>query len=99
MTVHTVTAEHLRRLATVDKSSLFSGADTLIDSGEGIIAAPFKVVAETLNGSTKLTLCRLLYSRSQFIEDGIAVGGYPCTIDGRDLDRLLAVIAAGLNEP
>jgi len=98
MTVHTVTPEHLRRLATVDKSSLFAGADTLIDSDEGIIAVPFRVVEEALNGRTRLRLCRLLYSRSQFIEDGIVVGREPRALAG-DLEERLAVIAEGLNEP
>jgi hypothetical protein len=89
----------LLRLATIDRSSLFAGADTLIDSDEGIIAVPFRVVEETLNNRTRLNLCRLLYSRSQFIEDGIAVGRTPRTIDGRDLGGRLAEIANGLNEP
>lgn len=99
MTAHAVTAEHLRRLATIDKSSLFAGADTLIDCDEGIIAVPFRVVEETLNGRTRLTRCRLLYSRSQFTEDGITAGKEPRTIDGSDLDARLAEIAEGVNEP
>ena len=57
---HQVTVEHLRRLATIDRTSLLRDADTLIDSDEGIIAVPFGVVADALNGQSRLTLCRLL---------------------------------------
>ena len=98
MNEHHVTAEHLRRLATVDKSSMFRDAGTLIDTEEGVTQVPFRVVEATLDGRTKLTHCRLLYDRSQFIEDGVVAGARPKTIDGSDLDVKLAVIAAGLND-
>lgn len=98
MAARLVTTDHLRRLATVDKRSLFASATALIDSDEGIIQVPFRVVAETLAGRTKLTYCRLLYTREQFIEDGVIVGVKPRLIDGGDLDARLAVIADGLNE-
>src|SRR5262245_42206238 len=97
-TKHTVTAEHLRRLATVDKRSLFAGATTLIDTEEGVIQVPWCVVAKTLEGRTKLACCRLLYDRSQFIEDGVIIGASPRTLDGRDLDGWLAELATGINE-
>ena len=48
MNEHHVTAEHLRRLATVDKSSMFRDAGTLIDTEEGVTQVPFRVVEATL---------------------------------------------------
>ena len=95
---HDVTVAHLRRLATVDKSSLFAGAGTLIDTEEGVLQVPFRVVADALDGSSKLTSCRLLYDRTEFADDGVIVGAKPRTADGSDLGARLAVIAAGLNE-
>jgi hypothetical protein len=100
VTTARVTADHLRRLATVDRHSLFRDADTLIDSDEGVIAVPFKVVTDALAGNSRLKSCRLLYSRTCFIEDGIVIGGKPKTVDSSDdLDERLAEIAAGLNSP
>lgn len=54
---HLVTADHLRRLATVDRRSLFAGADALIDAGDEIIRVPFSVVAAALEGRTRLACC------------------------------------------
>lgn len=96
---HEVTAEDLRALAAIDRRSLFRDADTLIDSDEGIIRVPFRVVEETLAGRGRLTLCRLLYAREHFIEDGIVIGKTLRTIDGSSLDERLTVIAIGLNAP
>jgi len=93
-----VTVEHLRRLATVDKSSLFADATALIETEEGITRVPFRDVVAALEGRSKLACCRLLYDRSQFIDDGIVMGANPKTIDGSDLTARLAVIADGLNE-
>ena len=98
MNEHPVTAEHLRRLATVDKGSMFRDAGTLIDTEEGVTQVPFRVVEATLSGQTTLAHCRLLYDRRQFIEDGVVAGARPKTIDGSDLDAKLAMIAACLND-
>ena len=97
-TRHRVTADHLRRLATVDKRSLFADATTLIDTEDGVLQVPFRVVEAALDGRSKLTSCRLLYDRSQFIEDGVRVGTRPRTVDGSDLDVRLGILADGINE-
>jgi hypothetical protein len=96
---HEVTAADLRALATTDRRSLLRDADTLIDCDEGIIRVPFRVVEETLAGRGRLTLCRLLYAREWFIDDGVLIGKTPRTTDGSSLDERLAVIADGLNAP
>ena len=98
MNEHPVTAEHLRRLATVDKSSMFRDAGTLIDTEEGVTQVPFRVVEATLDGQTTLAYCRLLYDRRQFIEDGVVAGARPRTVDGSDLDARLGVLADGIND-
>lgn len=95
---HVVTVEHLRRLATVDKRSLFADATALIETEDGISRVPLRVVVAALEGRSKLACCRLLYDRSQFIEDGIVTAANPKTIDRTDLSARLAVIAQGLNE-
>lgn len=95
---HLVTVDHLRRLATVDRHSLFAGATALIDAGDEISRVPFGVVTAALEGRTTLTCCRLLYTRGQFLDDGVAIGATPKTTDGTDLDARLAAIAGGLNE-
>jgi hypothetical protein len=94
---HHVTVDDLRRLATVNRDSLFRDAGTLIDTEEGILAVPFRVVSDALIGQSRLQVCRLLYSRIQFIDDGVLTGAKPRTIDGSDLDVRLAVIADGIN--
>jgi len=94
---HAVTIQHLRRLATTDKASLFADCGTLIDTEDGILAVPFRVVADALNGNSKLKSCRLLYDRTTFTEDGVVIGAEPVAADGSDLDERLAVIAAGIN--
>ena len=93
----TVTAEHLRRLATVDRESMFRDADTLVLSDEGVTLVPFRVVSETLAGRTKF-VHRLLFSRSELRESGVEVGTRPRTMDGSDLDVRLAELAVELNE-
>jgi hypothetical protein len=95
---HAVTVEHLRRLATIDKTSLFADAGTLIDTEEGVLHVPFRVVADALSGDSKLRSCRLLYDRSEFADDGVITGKTPKTVDGSDLDAALIVIADGLND-
>lgn len=97
-TRHRVTADHLRRLATVDKRSLFADATALIDTEDGITQVPFRVVADVLDGNSRLRSCRLLYDRSQFIEDGVIAGAHPKTVDGGSLDARLAVLADGIND-
>jgi len=93
----TVTAEHLRRLATVDPKSMFRDADTLVLSDEGLTLVPFRVVSETLAGRTRF-VHRLLCTRGELTEMGIVVGRRPRTMDGSDLDARLAELAAELNE-
>jgi hypothetical protein len=95
---HRVTVEDLRHLATIDKRSLFADADTLIDTEDGITQVPFRVVEAVLDGRSKLASCRLLYHRSQFIEDGVITGASPKAADGHDLDARLTVLADGINE-
>jgi hypothetical protein len=90
---HLVTVEHLRRLATVDRHSLLAGAAALIDTGDEISRVPFGVVTAALEGRTRLTCCRLLYTRGQFLDDGVAIGATPKTTDGSDLDARLAAMA------
>ena len=97
-TRHRVSADHLRRLATVDRRSLFADATTLIDTEDGVLQVPFRVVEAALDGRSKLTSCRLLYDRSQFIEDGVIAGKRPRTVDGGDLGARLGVIADGIND-
>ena len=97
-TRHRVTADHLRRLATVDKRSLFADATTLIDTEDGVLQVPFRVVEAALDGRSKLACCRLLYDRSQLIEDGVLAGTRPRTVDGGDLGVRLGVIANGIND-
>lgn len=94
---HRVTVEHLRRLATVDKRSLFADATTLIDTEDGVLQVPFRVVEAALDGRSKLACCRLLYDRSQFIEDGVIAGARPRAVDGGDFEVRLGVIADGVN--
>lgn len=98
MTKHLVTVDHLRRLATVDRSSLFRDASALIDTDEGIMQVPASVPQAVLAGRSNLTSCRLLYDRTLFIEDGVVIGKTPKTVDGGDLDARLAVIADGIND-
>ena len=93
----TVTVEHLRRLATVDPDSMFRDADTLVLSDDGLTLVPFRVVSETLAGRTRF-VHRLLFTRSDLTEGGVVVGRHPRTMDGGDLDALLAVLAAELND-
>ena len=93
----TVTAEHLRRLATVDPQSMFRDADTLVLSDEGLTLVPFRVVSETLAGRTKF-VHRLLFTRGELTESGVVVGQRPRTMDGGDLDAKLAALAAELND-
>jgi hypothetical protein len=95
---HLVTAEHLKRLATVDRKSLFAAADALIDAGDEITRVPFSIVTAALEGRTKLACCRLLYARGQFLDDGVVIGATPRTTDGTDLGTRLTAIADGLNE-
>jgi hypothetical protein len=95
---HLVTADNLRRLATVDRKSLFAGADALIDAGDEITRVPFSVVTAALEGRSSLACCRLLYARGQFLDDGVVIGATPRTADGTDLGARLAAIAGGLNE-
>lgn len=97
-TKHPVTVEHLRHLATTCRNSLFADCGTLVDTEDGIITVPFRVVTAALSGESKLASCRLLYDRSMFIEDGIITGPRPKTVDGSDLDARLAIIAAGIND-
>jgi hypothetical protein len=94
----TVTAEHLRRLATVDRLGLFRDADTLVLSTEGgIMQVPLGVVEATLEGRSSFVI-RMLYSRGQFADDGVITGRNPRAADGRDLDAFLASFAACLND-
>ena len=93
----TVTAEDLRRLATVDRTSLFREADTLVLSEEGITIVPFTLVSDSLSGRSRF-VHRLLFSRTEFADAGIQAGPHPKTFDGSDLDVRLARIAAELNE-
>ena len=72
----TVTADHLRRLATVDPDSMFRDADTLVLSDEGLTLVPFRVVSETLAGRTKF-VHRLLCTRGELRESGVEVGRRP----------------------
>lgn len=95
---HEVTPDDLRTLATVDTRSLFRDATALIDSDEGIIQVPLRVVEAALAGQSRLQTCRLLYTRSQFQDDGIITGKVPRTMDpGRSLDERLADITEGIN--
>ena len=96
---HEVTAQDLRALAVTDRTSLLRDADTLVDSDEGIILSRSEWSRKPLAGRGRLTLCRLLYTRERFVEDGILIGKTPRTIDGSSLDERLADIAAGLNTP
>jgi hypothetical protein len=93
----TVTADHLRRLATVDPDSMFRDADTLVLSDEGLTLVPFRVVSETLAGRTRF-VHRLLCTRGELAEMGVVAGRRPRTMDGSDLDARLVVLAAELNE-
>lgn len=95
---HLVTVDQLRRLATVDRSSMFRDAGTLIDTEDGIMQVPMTVPQAVLDGRSKLTYCRLLYDRTQFIEDSVITGKTPKTVDGGDLDARLSVIADGIND-
>lgn len=95
---HDVTLEDLRDLATDDSRSLFRDATALIDSDQGILRVPLRVVEETLAGRSRLKTCRLLYLRGMFIDDGILAGRTPRTVDGRSLDERLADLAQGLND-
>lgn len=97
-TKHPVTIEHLRHLATTRRNSLFADCGTLVDTEDGIIAVPFRVVSAALTGTSKLASCRLLYDRSTFIDDGVIIGAQPKTVDGSDLNARLAAIADGIND-
>jgi hypothetical protein len=92
-----MTTGDLRRLATVDPGSLFRDADSLADTSEGIMIVPWRIVTATMEGRTRFTSFRLLYTRDQFTDDGVIIGKKPRTTDGIDLDDRLAVIAAGIN--
>ena len=95
---HRVTTRDLRRLATIDRSSMFRDATTLIDTEYGIMQVPMSVPQAVLDGRSKLAYCRLLYDRTQFIEDGVIIGKTPKTVDGGDVEARLSVIADGIND-
>jgi hypothetical protein len=90
-----VSAGHLRRLATVDRSSLFRDADTLVLSTEGITRVPLAAVVAALEGRSSFVL-RVLYTRGQFADDGIVPGKAPRAIGPVSLDERLEDIAAFL---
>lgn len=97
-TPHKVAAEDLRRLATIDKHSLFRDATALVDTEDGIEQVTWNVVAAVLEGKSTLRYCRLLYSREQFTEDGVITGAKPRSADKNiSLDERLTSIASGIN--